>query len=164
MAKPNDIEALGRSIAYDACCSWIDSSCVRVMNKVEASWDNRWFAIEGCDPAAEDDVKQAVQYLEGRGLLLRHPQRPGLVQMLDESEPQATGEPQWLSAPDSEGWWWHLWLASVNPRWVRFLMGRAGEGERLYVTHLGVYAEDCGGLWQKMPQPVLPSKSDKGER
>lgn len=92
MSTQAEIDALGHSIAYDSCCSLIESSCLIERDQVEASWDDAWFHSLSVDSDAEDAVVEAIRYLDARGLLLRHPDRPDLVQVLDESEPGVVGE------------------------------------------------------------------------
>lgn len=79
-------DALAHSIAYDSCCSIIESNCVAQRDNVDASWDPIWFDTGSADEESADSVNDSVTYLQGRGLLDRHPEHSDWVQLRDESE------------------------------------------------------------------------------
>jgi hypothetical protein len=75
-----ELNELAHGMAFERAVSVIETACV----EVEDSWfDTREEALE---PYEIDGIQEAVGYLDARGLIVRHPEKAGWIQMLDESE------------------------------------------------------------------------------
>jgi len=84
-----EIDALGHGIAYDSCCSIIESNCV-MDAKAESDEFYDWYDVSTANESGGDDaVAEAVKYLEARGLINRDAARPNIVSILWEIEATA---------------------------------------------------------------------------
>jgi hypothetical protein len=72
-----DLRKIELSFAYDLASGWIDAET----NKAGDNFD--WHDLA----TAEVDLSDAVDYLESRRLLERHPEHPEWVRICDEDEP-----------------------------------------------------------------------------
>ena len=74
----------------------VDGYGLQVQTEAVASWSAKHghhivqvFSDEGVSECAEDFVKEAVEYLDARGLIERHPDNANFVVVRDESEATA---------------------------------------------------------------------------
>jgi hypothetical protein len=79
-SKASAQDELAHELAYKFACLVIETACVQV--------DIGQFGLreEGIDADALDDFRDAVRYLDARGLLYRDPERPNVGQVVDECE------------------------------------------------------------------------------
>jgi hypothetical protein len=79
------LDALAHGMAYDSCKLVMGGYCV-----TGRDGGDPWLITETQDFEGESaEVKEAVGYLEARGLLERHQRRHGWVRVRDESEATA---------------------------------------------------------------------------
>jgi hypothetical protein len=85
----DELDQMGHGIAFDACCTAIESNCLRVdgIDPVEVEWWN--VSEEGVEEYALEHVQECVRYLDARGLLEHHPEHAHYVQLRDETEASA---------------------------------------------------------------------------
>jgi len=76
------LRVLERSLAYECASTNLTSFCMTGSFSEDGEWYDTSNVCEGC----EQDVKDAVLYLELRSLLLRHPTELNFVSIRDESE------------------------------------------------------------------------------
>lgn len=81
-----ELDKLAHGIAYDSSSSTIDCNC-RMVDGIDPVAPT-FFDIsdEGISRGAEEFVKEAVEYLDARGLIERHPNDANWVTVRDESE------------------------------------------------------------------------------
>lgn len=84
-----DLDKLAHGIAYDACCTMIESNCVMVLGLEVAAFPFFDVSAKGCDEYALDQVEESVRYLDARGLIVRHEDNAYWIQLQDESEATA---------------------------------------------------------------------------
>jgi hypothetical protein len=75
------LDKLAHGLAYTSATSIVETNCLYVGEGCEDWWD---ISTDDADSAAV--IAESVGYLEQRGLIERHPDRPNLIAMLDESE------------------------------------------------------------------------------
>jgi len=81
-----ELDKLGHGIAFDACVVTIESHCRRVDGVDPVATDFYDVGDEGVEFGAEEYVKEAVLYLDMRGLIERHEDEPNFVAIRNESE------------------------------------------------------------------------------
>jgi hypothetical protein len=77
-----NLKRIERSLAYEMSSSMIESSCARVER------DGDYYDLYDLDDVDEavGDLSEEAGYLESRGLLVRQPDKPNLVEIRDEGE------------------------------------------------------------------------------
>jgi hypothetical protein len=77
-----NLKRIERSLAYEQASSLIESSCARVER------DGDYYDLYDLDDVDEavGDLSEEAGYLESRGLLVRQPDKPNLVEIRDEGE------------------------------------------------------------------------------
>jgi hypothetical protein len=84
--KIEELNKLAHGIAYDACCSVIESNCV-MDAKAETDEFYDWYDVASAAGSdAEEAVAEAVKYLDARGLIDREAKRPSVISIRWESE------------------------------------------------------------------------------
>lgn len=78
-----ELDVMAHGLAYDGCCSVIESTCPIVV-RIEQAWFDT--TPDNVYVAARKFLADAVIYLEARGLLERHDDNPNWVSLNDESE------------------------------------------------------------------------------
>lgn len=80
-----DVLGLALTLAYEYATAVVECHCVNVTER--AGEPGVWFELpKDASALFVSEQCDQVRYLEGRGLLLRHPLRADWVSLLDESE------------------------------------------------------------------------------
>jgi hypothetical protein len=81
-----ELDTLAHGISYEACCTVIESHCLKV-DGIDPVWP-RYFDVgkDEVDLEAYDIVAESVKYLEARGLLEHHADNFDWVLLRDEAQ------------------------------------------------------------------------------
>lgn len=74
-----ELEKLAYALADTMAASELGSHCVPVFHVGIRKFSNPWYDTSRCGTGMKRYVKRAVRYLELRGMLVRHPERPELA-------------------------------------------------------------------------------------